>query len=70
MKRLFLKKYFPTSRASNIRKEICGVSTTESPYMNTGNVLRNYVQAAPIIKLVSSYSSSISMRAFYPLIGA
>ncbi|XP_062173573.1 uncharacterized protein LOC133879039 [Alnus glutinosa] len=25
MKRLFLEKYFPASRASNIRKEICGV---------------------------------------------
>ncbi|XP_068667720.1 uncharacterized protein [Aristolochia californica] len=25
MKRLFLEKYFPTSRATNIRKEICGV---------------------------------------------
>ncbi|XP_038978496.1 uncharacterized protein LOC120108837 [Phoenix dactylifera] len=25
MKRLFLKKYFPASRATNIRKEICGV---------------------------------------------
>ena len=45
-------------------------STMESPYMNIGNVSRNYVQAAPIIKLVSSYLSNISMRAFYPLIGA
>jgi len=71
MKMLFLEKYFPTSRASNIRKEICGVRQHNGePYTNTGNVLRNYVQAAPIIKLVSSYSSSISMRAFYPLIGA
>ena len=25
MKKLFLEKYFPTSRAANIRKEICGV---------------------------------------------
>ena len=25
MKRLFLEKYFPASRAANIRKEICGV---------------------------------------------
>ena len=41
-----------------------------SPYMNIGNVLRNYVQAVPIIKLVSSYLSNISMRTSYPLIGA
>ncbi|WP_368859935.1 hypothetical protein, partial [Escherichia coli] len=25
MKRLFLQKYFPASKASNIRKEICGI---------------------------------------------
>ncbi|XP_068667732.1 uncharacterized protein [Aristolochia californica] len=34
MKRLFFEKYFPASRASNIRKEICGVRqhNEESPH--------------------------------------
>ncbi|XP_068636081.1 uncharacterized protein [Aristolochia californica] len=41
MKRLFLEKYFPVSRADNIRKEICGVRQhKESPYTNIGNVSR------------------------------
>jgi hypothetical protein len=25
MKKIFLEKYFPTSRVANIRKEICGI---------------------------------------------
>jgi len=42
----------------------------KSPYTNIGNGSRNCVQASFIIKLVSSYLSSISMKAFYLLIGA
>ena len=71
MKKLFSEKYFPTSRAANIQKEICDVRQhNEESLHNIRNVSRNYVQAALIIKLVSNYLSSISMRAFYPLIEA
>ena len=65
MKKLFLEKYFPTSRAANIRKEICGVR------QHNGESLHEYWELThTIIKLVNNYLSSISMRAFYPLIGA
>ena len=65
IKRLFLEKYFPTSRAANIQKEICGVRR------HNGESLHEYWELThTIIKLVNNYLSSISMRAFYPLIGA
>ena len=65
MKRLFLEKYFPASRAANIRKEICGVRQH-----NEESLYEYWELTHTIIKLVNSYLSSISMRAFYPLIGA
>ncbi|XP_068649027.1 uncharacterized protein [Aristolochia californica] len=34
MKRLFLEKYFPTSRVANIRKEICGVRQHKGESLN------------------------------------
>ena len=45
MKRQFLKKNFPASRAINIRKEIYGISNlTERPFMNIGRDLNSYMQ--------------------------
>ena len=65
MRKLFLEKYFPASRATNIRKEICGVR------QHNGESLHEYWELThTIIKLVNNYLSSISMRTFYPLIGA
>ena len=64
-KRLFLEKYFLASRAANIRKEICVVR------QHNEESLHEYWELThTIIKLVNNYLSSISMRAFYPLIGA
>ena len=70
MKRLFLEKYFPASRAANIQKEICGVRQHNEEFVHEYWERFKNMQAAPIIKLVSSYLSNISMRAFYSLIGA
>ena len=44
MKEALLESYFPTSKAANIRKEICGIRQYNGePCMNTGRGLRNFV---------------------------
>ena len=55
MKKLFLEKYFPASKAANTRKEIYAFDKwMERVYMSIGSTSRNFVLHALIIRLASN----------------
>jgi hypothetical protein len=63
MKKIFLEKYFPTSRVANIRKEICGIRNLMARHSpSIGKDLSNCAFNALIIKYPISYSFNISMK--------
>jgi hypothetical protein len=61
MKKIFLEKYFPTSRVANIRKEICGIRQSHGETLS-GKDLSNCAFNALIIKYPINCSFNISMK--------
>ncbi|RDY05765.1 hypothetical protein CR513_10362, partial [Mucuna pruriens] len=60
MKRMFLEKFFPTSKTTTIRKEIC--NTLARNCMNTRRGSTSFVPHVHITKSTSSYCFNISMK--------
>ena len=66
MNKVFLEKYFPSSKATTIRKEICSIRQEGGEtLMNIGNDSRDFVLHAHITKLVNLFSSNILRRVYY-----